>query len=661
MTYYFPYLFIIVITLLITIIVFLIINYKHTKSKSDKNNTIHNRYLDIFKKADVGLQIFNKEGYLIEYNETAKDMWGICDESKKEFNLFFYPVIKDIFNTESEKYKEHIFNFEYDFDKENIFKSTRGGKISAICKIRLMYDSNGCFSFFLVTTNDVSEEIEKSRKYEHILNERNTIFQSIPSALSIYDVQGKLTFINNSYIKLAGITDVNKFLKSGTTMFSPFFNEEIIGKMRQNIDFDFDFTLNFDDPSISKRYFSNHSGQRYFVSKFRLIRDMKGDISNYIILTKDITEEHEQNKLLQESANNAISYNQTLNAIINNIPCMLFVKDISDDYRYVISNILVSEYMGKDTENIVGYTDFNILEKEEAERFRKDDIKAVEMNGLYTFREEVNWKGKKSYLNTTKFPIELKDGKKLLICISVDVTYLNEINKDLKSAKEKAENADKLKSAFLANMSHEIRTPLNSIVGFSSIIAETEDKKEKEEYLTIIKHCSDQLLHLINSILDISKIESGYFDINPADFDITDLFRKIESSFKVQMNKGVNLVCIIPDESFNVKLDKNRLLEIMNNFISNSIKHTERGEIIFGYRHENDGIKCYVTDTGSGISEDGIKKLFNRFEKLNSTKNGAGLGLAITKALVEKAGGKVGVESKQGEGSTFWIWLPLSD
>src|SRR5574344_937552 len=124
MTYYFPYLFIIVITLLITIIVFLIINYKHTKSKSDKNNTIHNRYLDIFKKADVGLQIFNKEGYLIEYNETAKDMWGICDESKIEFNLFSYPVIKDILNTESEKYKDHIFNFEYDFDKENIFKST---------------------------------------------------------------------------------------------------------------------------------------------------------------------------------------------------------------------------------------------------------------------------------------------------------------------------------------------------------------------------------------------------------------------------------------------------------------------------------------------------------------------------------------------------------
>lgn len=654
--------FIIALIILSFIIIHLSISLYLTKKKYKQTDKRYLQYFNIFHSVKVGLEKFDKDGYLLEYNKVAEDIWGIRMDYYHNINLFKLENFKELFSTEEGKKEEHILRCEYNFATNRQFHSLRRDKIIVICKITPVFNSSEEVDFYLLATSDVTEDAERNAKYERLFAQNSAILKSIPSAVSIFYPDGTLFYVNDAFISISGMKDKEKFMgKRKYLMYADYFPSDIIEKMKKNEECDFNFEVDFTKDELQKRFISYYNEKRFFSAKFRIIRKANGDIVNYLILVSDTTEDHNKNDLLQKTIDSSHSYVQTLDAIINNVPCLLFVKDINDDFRYIISNILFSSYMGKDRKNIVGATDFNLFGEEEATHYREDDLVAVKTRTHYSFQENINWKGKKSCMSTTKFPIELKDGRKLLIGVGVDITNINEINEELKMAKEKAENADSLKSTFLANISHEIRTPLNSIIGFSSLLADTDDKEEKEEYLNIVKHCGDQLLHLINSVLDISKIESGFVEFHHTEFDLPVLFHQIETSFSVQMKDGVKFVCECPDDNLTVKLDKDRLLESMNNFISNAIKYTEKGAITLGYAHKNKGIQFYVSDTGCGISEDNKKLIFDRFEKLNSIKTGAGLGLAITKALVDKAKGKIGVDSQLGKGSTFWIWLPLSD
>ena len=233
-------------------------------------------------------------------------------------------------------------------------------------------------------------------------------------------------------------------------------------------------------------------------------------------------------------------------------------------------------------------------------------------------------------------------------------------NEQLKLARDKAEQSDKLKSAFLANMSHEIRTPLNAIVGFSELLHNTVDKEESAEYWKIISTNNNLLLTLIGDILDLSKIEAGYVDLANREFDITQLFEEMATLYKQKMNDKVTFRCNTPYQSYIVNLDKNRLTQILTNFVNNAIKFTREGSIEIGYAICNDLLRIYCSDTGIGISEENTAKVFGRFEKLNDFAQGTGLGLSICKAIVDAQGGTIGVNSKPNEGSTFWAELPLN-
>lgn len=244
-----------------------------------------------------------------------------------------------------------------------------------------------------------------------------------------------------------------------------------------------------------------------------------------------------------------------------------------------------------------------------------------------------------------------------------DRTEYYQLIDDLKEAQKKAETSDRLKSAFLANMSHEIRTPLNAIVGFSGLLSITEDEKEREEYNEIINTNNELLLQLIGDIIDLAKIEADAIDIYPVLFDFGLFFDQGFNSFAInnarKLNPNVKLISenLLPSCCY-VELDKNRCLQIYTNFVSNALKYTREGTITVGCRYEQGGLLLYVEDTGIGIHQEDIPKLFNRFEKLNSFVQGTGLGLSICKALAEVIGGKVGVESEYGKGSRFWAWLP---
>lgn len=265
------------------------------------------------------------------------------------------------------------------------------------------------------------------------------------------------------------------------------------------------------------------------------------------------------------------------------------------------------------------------------------------------------------YIHVLANPILDEKGELLGVVVKKeDITSLKKTENELRKAKEKAEESDRLKSAFLANMSHEIRTPLNAIVGFSDLLSTTDDPVEKEEYTGIIHTNNELLLQLINDILDLAKIEAGTLDFVNMNVDINQLFSDIEQSSRIKANYGVEVKFVEKVPHCIIRTDKNRLSQVLTNFINNAIKFTTKGSIHFGYRFRDDDMYLYVSDTGTGIKEENVKTIFDRFVKLNSFAQGTGLGLSISQTIVNKLGGEIGVESEHGKGSTFWFTLPKS-
>ena len=251
----------------------------------------------------------------------------------------------------------------------------------------------------------------------------------------------------------------------------------------------------------------------------------------------------------------------------------------------------------------------------------------------------------------------------LLLLIAAIVYYIRILRKAysrLSEAVEKAEQANQLKSAFLANMSHEIRTPLNAIVGFSNMLPHTEDPVEMREYADIIETNTDLLLQLINDILDLSKIEAGTFDFYPSSIDVNQTMEEIEQSMRLRLkNSDVTLAFTERLPGCLFYIDKNRLIQLLANFVNNAIKFTQTGTICMGYRMtDTDTIYFYVSDTGCGMSNEQCEHVFERFVKYNPFIQGTGLGLSICRTIVERLGGKIGVDSEEGKGSTFWFTLP---
>lgn len=239
-----------------------------------------------------------------------------------------------------------------------------------------------------------------------------------------------------------------------------------------------------------------------------------------------------------------------------------------------------------------------------------------------------------------------------------DITNLKNMTDELIILRDKAEESNRLKSAFLANMSHEIRTPLNAIVGFSNLVAQTEDKDEIEEYCKIIEANNDLLLQLINDILDLSKIEAGQLDFTYSDTDIVSIFYNLEQIYNYRVKEGVKLICELPDQTCIIRSEKNRLTQVISNFLSNACKFTFKGTIKMGYEHTNEGLRFYVADTGKGIAKENIPHVFTRFAKFDSFVQGTGLGLSICQTIIQHLGGKIGVESELDKGSTFWCIIP---
>lgn len=333
----------------------------------------------------------------------------------------------------------------------------------------------------------------------------------------------------------------------------------------------------------------------------------------------------------------------------------IVVNSDNEDLLYLLNTALYQMKIDGEYDNLY-YKWFGVFEKNKIYKTVWYILAALGLLLIWTLI--FNWVLRSKVRKKTK-DLQAKNDETLLLVDKLKFENMKrrEVEKNLIIAKDKAEENDRLKSAFLANMSHEIRTPLNSIVGFASIISETEDAGQRAEYNSIIKTNSDQLLQLINDVLDLSKIESGTVKVNKTLFDVKELCESVMTSVSmlstkpyIAFNKEFSYDCMVLS-------DRSLICQIITNFMTNAIKFTDRGSITIGTRCIDHKVEIFVKDTGAGIPEDKIDSIFTRFVKLNQFVQGNGLGLSICKHIANMLEIQIGVESKLGEGSKFWILI----
>lgn len=365
---------------------------------------------------------------------------------------------------------------------------------------------------------------------------------------------------------------------------------------------------------------------------------------------------------VREYKEREVRASKTLSSIMNNMGVDIYVNSFDSHDMLYVNESMAAPYGG--IEHFEGKKCWQALYKDktgECEFCPKKHL--IDENGQPT--KVYSWDYQrpfdKCWFRVFSAAFAWIDGQIAHVITSVDINHQKTIEEELRVAKEKAENLDRLKSAFLANMSHEIRTPLNAIVGFASLLVESDDKKERQDYVDIMQENTELLLQLISDILDLSKIEAGTLDFTMDHLDIKSFCEDIMRNYDIKEDKPVP-VLLAPDlPEYYIYTDKKRLMQVITNFINNALKFTNEGQIMLEYRHkaESNEIEFAVTDTGMGIAPDKVDQVFDRFVKLNSFSKGTDLGLSICRSIIEHLGGTIGAESEIGVGSRFWFTHPL--
>lgn len=479
------------------------------------------------------------------------------------------------------------------------------------------------------------------------------IYKNLPAGVELYDKDGYLVDINDKELEIFGLSDKNEALR--VNLFdNPNIPSEVKEKLRAKEDVD--FSIDYDFSKISQYVNTRRNGIINLTTKVTALYDSQNQFINYLFINIDTTETTNAYTKIQEFEN-----------------LFLLIGDYAK-VGFAHFNVLTRDGYAQDT----WYR--NLGEKEgipmpqvigvyahvvpEDQAVLKNFVGEVKTGKATSLRKEVrvcreNGKYTWTSINVMVRDYRPQDGIIEMLCINYDITPLKETEQKLIIARDKAEELDRLKSAFLANMSHEIRTPLNAIVGFSSLLAETDSRNERQEYIKIVQENNELLLQLISDILDLSKIEAGTFNFVYTNVDVNETCAEIIKSMSMKVSKGVELIFEEPFPECYIYTDKNRFTQVISNFINNALKFTQQGSITLGYEQvSHQKIKFYVRDTGMGIPEEKQKSVFERFVKLNTFVQGTGLGLSICKSIVSQMGGEIGVDSTEGIGSCFWFTHP---
>ena len=479
------------------------------------------------------------------------------------------------------------------------------------------------------------------------------IYKNLPAGVELYDKDGYLVDINDKELEIFGLSDKNEAL--GVNLFdNPNIPLEVKERLRAKEDVN--FSINYDFSKINQYVDSRRNGIINLTTKVTALYDSQNRFINYLFINIDTTETTNAYTKIQEFENLFLligDYAKVGFAHFNVLTRDGYAQDtwyrnlgekegipmpqVIGVYAHVVpeDQVVLKNFVGE-------------VKTGKATSLRKE-VRVCRENGKYTWTS----------INVMVRDYRPQDGIIEMLCINYDITPLKETEQKLIIARDKAEELDRLKSAFLANMSHEIRTPLNAIVGFSSLLAETDSRNERQEYIKIVQENNELLLQLISDILDLSKIEAGTFNFVYTNVDVNETCAEIIKSMSMKVSKGVELIFEEPFPECYIYTDKNRFTQVISNFINNALKFTQQGSITLGYEQvSHQKIKFYVRDTGMGIPEEKQKSIFERFVKLNTFVQGTGLGLSICKSIVSQMGGEIGVDSTEGVGSCFWFTHP---
>ena len=583
--------------------------------------------LTVFNNDEVGIQVVSNE----ETNHVGisnKDFEGMrmCDMVPLEAYQNIHSNMQKVIATRTVSAAHHDldFNGSHHYYENRIFPLDE--------------------EHVLIMCRDITERVATQRQLEVFKSVLDKVSDSILAVSS----DGTLVYANKQFIEEYGVTQqmgTQKIYDLPVSMRTPELWEAKLKDIRDN------------GGSFSYRAAYVRKGEeKERVHQVSTYLTKEDDMELIWFFTQDITDVIKKRDDLRE-------LNLLLDGILNNIPVYLFVKDPEDDFKYLYWNKAFAEHSKIPTSRAIGHTDFEIFpERADAERFRRDDLELIRTHERIEMQETyVAATGETRIVQTLKALVPMEGREPLLIGISWDITNFQNIEQELIKARIKAEQSDRLKTAFLANMSHEIRTPLNAIVGFSNLLPSAENVEEEKLYSRIINQNSEILLQLINDILDLSKIEAGTLEYVKQPMNLGEVCRNIYEIHKGRVQEGVTLILDNKEDDLIIEEDRNRIMQVITNFITNATKFTYAGEIRFGFKIENHCIHVYVKDTGIGIEASKVDHIFDRFVKLNSFAQGTGLGLAICRMIIEKIGGEIGVTSETGKGSTFFFTIPYKE
>lgn len=493
----------------------------------------------------------------------------------------------------------------------------------------------------------------KEEKISKMIDHNEMIFRklyvNLPVGVELYDRDGYLIDLNAKDMEIFGIRSKKDVL--GVNIFSnPIMPKDVIKKLKENKSVN--FRLNYSFKKADDYYNTSKVGELDIVTKARILYDQRGEPSSYLLINLDNTE-----KMIAYNRISEFENVFTLVSVYAKVGYALYDLYTFEGYAIKQWYENMGEKDGTPLSQIIGI--YSYIHPNDA-GYINSFFEEVKQGKAHHFRREVRVKSGDGWkwicANITRNPQSVDPNKPEMICINYDITEL----KDSQLKRERAEELDRLKSAFLANMSHEIRTPLNAIVGFSQLLAETDDPEERREFVEIIDSNNRMLLQLISDILDLAKIESGTMDFKFADMSVKEVINEIVTSFRIKMPDNVALIAPKDSPECQIYSDRMRLTQVISNFLNNAIKYTSEGCITLAYEIIGDEIKFSVTDTGDGMSQEIQAHIFDRFYKGNTFKQGTGLGLSICETIVNRLGGRIGVNSELGKGSTFWFTHPYS-